>query len=74
MTFGLGDGMPRPESEIEVRSRFDGRWVGGFEIAEENDDRFLLRRRSDGSVLPVAFPPGDIRPRRRPPGPRSSAA
>jgi hypothetical protein len=74
MTVGLGGGVPRPENEIEVRSRFDGRWVGGFEIAATDDDRFLLRRRSDGAVLPVPFPADDIRPRKSPAGPRSTAA
>jgi hypothetical protein len=71
MATGFGDGMSPPE--IEVRTRFDGRWVGGFEIVAENENRYLLRRQSDGAVLPVPFPAGDIRPRKRPSGPRGTA-
>ena len=67
---------------IEVRSRFDGSWVRGFEVAEEGtlgDQRGLrLRRRSDGALLPTLFSPDDVRlvsdgaPQRtrRSPGPR----
>jgi len=49
--------------EIEVRSHFDGRWVGGFEVADVNEDRYLVRRCSDGTMLPVPFPAHEIRPR-----------
>jgi hypothetical protein len=52
-----------PGSEIEVRTRFDNRWVGGFEIAARERDSYLLRRRSDQTVLPIAFSPQEVRPR-----------
>ena len=36
----------------------------GFEIASvEEDDRFQLRRHSDGAVLPTSFSAREIRPR-----------
>jgi hypothetical protein len=57
------NGAALPRREVEVRSHFDGRWVGGFEIADVNDDRYLLRRRSDGAMLPVAFPAHEVRSR-----------
>jgi hypothetical protein len=62
-TVDSGNGAALPRREVEVRSHFDGRWVGGFEIADVNDDRYLLRRRSDGAMLPVAFPAHEIRSR-----------
>jgi hypothetical protein len=50
--------------QVEVRSRFSGRWVAGFEVAEAlQHDRYLLRRKSDGTVLPVPFPGREVRPR-----------
>jgi len=51
-------------TRVEVRSRFDRRWVGGFEIAEpigEPRAGYRIRRRSDRSVLPVVFSPEDVR-------------
>ena len=52
-------------NEIEVRTRFDGAWVGGFEVAEETapgDQHALrLRRRSDGTVLHAWFTPDEVR-------------
>jgi hypothetical protein len=51
-------------TRVEVRSRFDQQWVGGFEIAErvaEPGPGFRIRRRSDRSVLPVVFDPEDVR-------------
>ena len=46
-----------PGTRVEVRSRFDDRWSRGFEVAEVVDEgdgaRYKLKRRSDGSVLPV---------------------
>ena len=52
-----------PRQPVEVRSHFDGRWVGGFEIADVNEGRYLLRRCSDGTTLPVPFPAHEIRSR-----------
>ena len=55
---------PPAGSQVEVRSTFSGRWVSGFEIAERlQHDRFLLRRRSDGTVLPVPFAAKRVRAR-----------
>jgi hypothetical protein len=50
---------------VEVRNRFDGNWVEGFEVAEieekDNVRRFRLRRQSDGAILPALFPEAEIR-------------
>jgi hypothetical protein len=52
-----------------VRSRFESRWSRGFEIAEreeaDNVALYKVRRRSDGSILPVAFSEDDVREERR---------
>jgi len=50
---------------VDVRSRFEGNWCGGFEIAEvlADLDRVLsyrIRRVSDGETLPGTFPAEDI--------------
>lgn len=59
----------RPGTRVEVRSRFEERWTRGFEIAayDESVDPpvYLVRRRSDGSVLPVGFAPETVREERR---------
>ena len=52
-----------PGSRVEVRNRFTGSWSRGFEVAGTVDGGYRIRRLSDGSVLPTAFPPEDIRPR-----------
>ena len=46
---------------VEVRSRFDHRWTHGFSVADAGQDEYLIRRLSDGSVLPAWFPAGMIR-------------
>jgi hypothetical protein len=55
----------RPGSIVEVRSRFDGGWTRGFQVVtvEETTDgeACLVKRTSDGTVLPVSFPSGDLR-------------
>ena len=58
--------MADDREEVEVRTRFDGGWVGGFEVVERKDDapRVKVRRRSDGRVLPDEFGPDEIRPDR----------
>jgi len=59
----------RPGTHVEVRQRFDARWSRGFEIAEACDadgsQQYKLRRRSDGSILPVMFDEDDLREERR---------
>jgi hypothetical protein len=57
-----------PGTRVEVRSRFDASWARGFEIAEvvhEREPAYRVRRRSDGSVLPVLFTDDDLREERR---------
>jgi hypothetical protein len=60
------EGIPAAASgtRVEVRSRFDQQWVGGFEVAEqvaEPGPGYRIRRRSDRSVLPVVFAPEEVR-------------
>lgn len=59
----------RPGTRVEVRSRFDGHWAHGFEVCdavdEAGDVSYRLRRRSDGSVLPVLFSHEDVREDKR---------
>ena len=58
-----------PGTRVEVRSRFDQAWARGFEVAEQvpldEGLRYRVRRRSDGSVLPVLFDDHDVREERR---------
>ena len=59
----------RPGTHVEVRSRFEQDWSRGFEIAEivnlDPASQYRVRRRSDGSVLPVLFEEDDLREERR---------
>ena len=51
-------------TRVEVRSKIDQQWVGGFEVAErvaEPDPGYRILRRSDRAVLPVVFAPEDVR-------------
>ena len=57
-----GVALPRG-TDVEVRGRFDGRWVGGFEIASTHDDQYQIRRQMDDVVIPVDFAVADIRRR-----------
>ena len=69
-TSGLVHAYPRQMAagvRVEVRSSLDGDWCRGFEVAEVilgavGVEGYRLRRVSDGSVLPVVFPAGDIIP------------
>jgi hypothetical protein len=52
---------------VQVRTRFDGRWASGFEIADVRQRGaapavYRLRRRSDHRVLPAFFPSSELRP------------
>jgi hypothetical protein len=66
------DGLSRRVSpngaRVRVRNHFDGAWSSGFEVerqGEAGDDgraSYILRRLSDGSILPVAFDEGEVVP------------
>lgn len=46
---------------VEVRSRFDARWLRGFAVAVVGPEAYQLRRLSDGAVLPAWFPASEVR-------------
>ena len=56
-----------PRQDVEVLCRFDGTWVGGFQVTETaeicGETRYRLRRLSDGVLLPVLFGRDELRPR-----------
>ena len=61
----LGPRLPlTPGTEVEVFTRYQHHWATGFEVVSVDNDRYHLRRRSDGSVLPAHFGANQIRPRR----------
>ena len=59
--------MLRKGARVQVQNRFDRRWIGGFVVdqvkaAEDGGDaRYRVKRVSDGSVVPDAFGPGELR-------------
>lgn len=54
-----------PGTKIDVRNRYQGTWVRGFEVAEVIDQGYRIRRLSDGSVLGELFSRDDVRRERR---------
>jgi hypothetical protein len=54
-----------PGTRVDVRRRFDGHWAHGFEVVSVTDGKYLVRRLSDGSVLPTPFDPEEVRRERR---------
>lgn len=52
-------------ARVEVRTGFDRSWVNGFQVAAVTDDGYLVRRRSDGEVLPVPIAFDDVRRERK---------
>ncbi len=61
----------RPGTRVEVRSRFESKWTRGFEVADQAESdahgvaTYKVRRRSDGSILPVTFAEADLREENR---------
>jgi hypothetical protein len=54
--------QPRTGTKVEVRTRFDGSWSPGFEVAEVLEDgAYRIRRATDGEVLPSLFDPAEVR-------------
>ena len=64
--FAVGDA-------IEVHTRFNDSWCGGFEVAEVLAGGYRVRRTHDRTMLPEATGHDDVREPRpgRPWGPRS---
>ena len=50
-------------TRVRVKDRFTGRWAAGFEIESIKDEPagYVVRRSSDGSVLPALFGESDLR-------------
>jgi hypothetical protein len=61
----LGAGDLKQGDKVEVLRRFDAQWARGFEVVRVDADGIHVRRMSDGEVLPVAFPPEEIRRERK---------
>jgi hypothetical protein len=54
-----------PGTKVDVRNRFQGTWVRGFEVAEVTAEGYRIRRLSDGSVLGELFSRDDVRRERK---------
>jgi hypothetical protein len=54
-----------PGTKVDVRNRYQGTWVRGFEVADVTDTGYRIRRLSDGSVLPELFIRDDVRRERK---------
>jgi len=55
----------KPGTRVEVRRRFDQNWARGFEVAAVVEGGYLIRRLSDGAILPEPFSPEEVRRERR---------
>ena len=55
----------RPGTRVEVRKRFDASWARGFEVADAVEGGYLIRRMSDGNILPLPFPADEVRRERK---------
>jgi hypothetical protein len=55
---------PPPGTAVQVRSRFDGGWCKGFQVAEvvatDIGVAIRVRRLSDGAELPALFSVDDV--------------
>lgn len=51
-----------PGCPVEVRTRFDGRWVGGFRLVACEAAGLVVARSRDGSTLPELFTSTEVRP------------
>ncbi len=50
-----------PGTKVDVRNRYQGTWVRGFEVAEVTENGYRIRRLSDGSTLNELFSRDDVR-------------
>jgi hypothetical protein len=52
----------QPGTDVEVKCTFDASWKRGFVVEGASEQGYLIRRRSDDSVLPTAFAHETVRP------------
>jgi hypothetical protein len=48
---------------VEIRNRYDGAWTEGFQVTEETEWGYRVRRLCDDIVLPELFKPDEVRER-----------
>jgi hypothetical protein len=60
-TWAEEGGAMQPHAPVEVRSSYEGRWSGGFEVVAETPSGIIVRRLSDGSTLPEEVAMDDVR-------------
>ena len=48
--------------QVEVHTKYNDSWVGGFEVAEVVEGGYRVRRTSDGTLLPNLTGEEDLRP------------
>lgn len=65
---GFDGGRPIDEAglpsgvRVQIRNRFDGAWVSGYQVfAAQPAGGYLVRRMSDHSVLPITFTAAEMR-------------
>ena len=61
---GVRSPLP-PGTKVDVRNRYQGTWVRGFEVADVTETGYRIRRLSDGSILPELFIREDVRRERK---------
>jgi len=49
-----------PGTPVDVRSRYVGEWATGFEVQFRVDEGYIIRRLSDGSLLPSVLASDDL--------------
>jgi hypothetical protein len=47
--------------EVEVRTHYTGSWSAGFSVVEIVPHGYVIRRRSDGGILPAVIPAAEVR-------------
>ncbi|MHB8262420.1 MAG: hypothetical protein ACYDGY_01540 [Acidimicrobiales bacterium] len=53
------------DAHVEVRDRYQGTWARGFAVAEQLENGYVVRRISDGAILPGVFTEEEVRPSKR---------
>jgi hypothetical protein len=60
-----GDRVLEPGTRVEVRDGFEGLWHKGYVVDALEPDGYVIRRTSDGTLLPRRLPREAVRRERR---------